>query len=483
MTKNKRRDLTEKEVSSNCYPLYSNVATYYQVFHKCLQRAEKMKYTWRIICTAIMLISNTISIINFREFSVLVVYVVINTIIAWFIGYFIDKYQFSKREFGSTRTVLDNYSFALDSVIDAIGITKENGKFEFVNEAHIQLYGYSKEEFQTKTWQECYSNETIEELNKVAVPDLLKHGKWRGEAIGIRKDGSTFPQEIALSFIKDTNKVLCVVRDITHHKQQMDQIQYIAEHNDLTDLPNRRRLLRDLENYKKEAKAASLLFIDLDRFKMVNDTLGHDIGDILLKKAADRLKSFQSEHINVYHHGGDEFIVLIQRNSYKEVQNSANKMINLIKEPYYINGNEIVITTSIGISRYPDDTANFSDLIKLADTAMYYAKLEGKNAFKFFNIDLKLQLERNAKIEAELRRAIQREEFSICYQPKFNLSNLALVGMEALIRWENPNLGTVSPVEFIPIAEDTGLINEIGNWVIEEVLSQMSKWQAKGYPQ
>jgi diguanylate cyclase len=441
-----------------------------------------MRYTWRIIFTAVLLISNAISISRLDEFSTMIITMyIVNVIIGWIIGYQIDKYRFSKKELGSTRTALIDYSHALDSAPDGIGITKENGQFEFLNEAHLKLYGYSKEEMLEKSWQDCYSKETIDQLQKIALPQLLKHGKWRGETIGIRKDGSTFPQEIALSVIDDTKKVICVVRDLTEQKQYVDYIKHIAEHNDLTKLPNRRRLLNDIQKSMEELPNTSLLFIDLDRFKMVNDTLGHDIGDELLVSVAKRLLSFQNEFIRVYHQGGDEFIVLIQNSAIDYVKNVAIDIINNIKEPYYINGNEVIITTSVGISRYPDHTDNFKDLIKMADTAMYHAKLDGKNTFKFFTNNLRLQLERKAKIEAELRRAINNDELSIHYQPKFHLVHLTLVGMEALIRWENPNLGRVSPVEFIPIAEDTGLINDIGNWVIKEVLNQMSEWQAQGY--
>lgn len=448
-----------------------------------------MRYTWRIIILAILLITSVVSI-SISTFTFTLDDVTITTIITyivnlafgWFIGYQIDKYRFSKKELGLAKTSLVDYSYALDSVPLGIGITNEEGNFEFVNEAHIKLYGYSKEELLTKKWQDCYSKEIVDHLNSIAVPHLLKHGEWRGEIIGVRKDGSTFPQELIMSKINETSKVICVFRDITEQKQYVEYIKHIAEHNDLTKLPNRRKLLADIDKSKKESMNISLLFIDLDRFKMVNDTLGHEIGDVLLVNAANRLSSFQNESLQVYHHGGDEFIILIHNSTDEFVEDIANKIITSIKEPYYIHGNEVIITTSIGISRLPDHTKNFDDLIKMADTAMYYAKMDGKNTFKFFSMDLKLKLERNAIIEAELRKAISNDEFVINYQPKFNLVYSKLVGIEALIRWENPKLGSVSPMEFISIAEDTGLIIDIGNWVIKEVLSQMSKWQSQGYP-
>jgi diguanylate cyclase len=197
---------------------------------------------------------------------------------------------------------------------------------------------------------------------------------------------------------------------------------------------------------------------------------------------AKRLAGFKNKFVNVYHQGGDEFIVLIQNATITYIKDLAIELVNEIKKPFIINGMEVFVTTSIGISRSPDHTNNINELIKMADTAMYYAKLDGKNTFKFFNNELKLQLERKAMIESELRRAKKNEELFILYQPKFNLDNYEIVGMEALIRWKHPHLGLVSPVEFIPIAEETGLIIEIGKWVIQEALHQIRKWQDQGYP-
>lgn len=442
-----------------------------------------MKYTWRIIITSIIFISNIFTIIGWDRISIwAIITYLINLALGWVIGYQIDKYKFAKKELGSAKTSLIDYSFALDSVPLGIGITNKSGQFEFVNDEHTRLYGISKEVFLTKKWQDCYSTEEYERLYRIAIPQLKKHGKWRGEVIGIRKDGSSFPQEIFLSNIKETQKVICVVRDITEQKKYIDYIEHISEHNDLTKLPNRRKLIEDLNISMNESESTSLLFVDLDRFKMVNDTLGHDIGDELLINVAQRLQSFQNDVINVYHQAGDEFIILIKNSTMNEVENIAVHMIDKIKDPYYIKGNEVIITASIGISRNPDHTNDLEDLIKMGDTAMYYAKLDGKNTYKCFNIDLKVKLERYAVIEAELRKAVSHNEFSIHYQPKFNLVNSELVGIEALIRWENSKIGSVSPMEFIPIAEDTGLINEIGNWVIEEVIRQMANWHQQGYP-
>ncbi|WP_273122865.1 sensor domain-containing protein [Metabacillus sp. HB246100] len=443
-----------------------------------------MKYTWRITLTVVLLVVNFIifSQLNLEKYIIQVIVVnLANVCIGWIIGFQLDKYIHSRKEFGLTQKTLLDYAFALESVPIGIGITNDKGQFEYVNKSHQNLYGYSAEELLNMTWRQCYSKDNLENL-ETSIPLLLKDGKWKGETIGIRKDGSTFPQEIHLSIIEGTNKVICVVRDISEQQQYLANIKYVAEHDVLTNLPNRRKLLVDLSENKKGSVDSSILYIDLDRFKMVNDTLGHKYGDELLVMVAKRLLSIQNEYVRVYHLGGDEFIVLIQNGYHDYIENMAIELISLFKEPYLIFGKNVMITASIGICRYSEDTTNYDELIKLADTAMLHAKMDGKNTYKFFNNELKIRLERESVIEHALRKAIANHEFFIQYQPKWNLVDSSLVGFEALIRWKNPSLGMVSPAEFIPIAEDTGLITDIGNWIIDHVLCQMSKWRSKGLP-
>jgi diguanylate cyclase len=444
-----------------------------------------LKYTWRLLLTLILLVVNIIifSQLNLGQYSSLMTMIyVANVILGWMTGYQLDKYVFSKKELGFTQTTLIDYGFALESVPLGIGITNEKGEFEFVNKSHQDLYGYSEDELLTMTWEDCYSPDEIKQLTSSAVPQLKKDGRWKGETIGIRKDGSTFPQEMHLSVIEGTDKFICVIRDISEQKQYLENIKHVAEHDVLTQLPNRRKLLFDINKSRKHSVDPSILFIDLDRFKMVNDTLGHNYGDELLINVAKRLASIKNEHLKVYHLGGDEFIVLIQNGSHEYIETIAVEIISLLKEPYLIFGKEVTLTTSIGICRYSEHTNNFDELIRLADTAMYHAKLEGKNTYKFFNDELRVSLQKEVEIENELRKAIPNNEFFVHYQPKWNLVDSSLVGFEALIRWKNPLLGMVPPADFISIAEDTGLITDIGKWMIDEVLGQMNQWKSKGYP-
>lgn len=443
-----------------------------------------MRYTWRAVFVSLFFINLIVSYLFTGPIATTTLLLIpVNLLLIWYIGLQLDKYLYSKKQLRSANSVLYDYSSALDSTIDAIGITNEENCYEFVNEAYVELYGYEKEEFKNINWRHLYTEESLNFFDETLIPELLKQGHAKGEATSVKKGGTTFPMEISVSLIKETQKTILVVRDITEQKKAEEFMKFKADHNDLTNLPNRRQLLHDLNNNQEEMKETTILFIDLDRFKIANDTLGHELGDKLLVEVAERLNFFRSELVETYHLAGDEFIVTIQNSDEDYIRSITLDISDYIKEPFYIKGNEIFITASIGISSYPHHTDDINELLKMADTAMSYAKSEGKNTYKFFNTDLKLQLERKTMIEFELRKAIKNEELFVHYQPKFNLlNNNELAGIEALIRWHNPKLGFVSPMEFIAIAEDTGLINEVGNWVISEVLYQMRKWQEKGYP-
>ncbi|MBD7942897.1 EAL domain-containing protein [Psychrobacillus sp. Sa2BUA9] len=380
-----------------------------------------------------------------------------------------------------TELTLIEYSYGLDSSIDGIGITDEDGKFVFANEAHATMYGFTKEHLLNNTWHICYDEEALQGiLNSSVIPILNERGLWRGETVGTRVDGTKFPQELTLSKVEETNKIVCVVRDLTDIKIKEQHIDFLANHNELTNLPNRRSLERKLANIK-HSSTVSVLFMDIDKLKLINDKFGHRVGDALLEGIAETLKSIQNESISVFHLSGDEFIVLITNKSQDVSLMIAEQIIEQIKVPYFIEGNEIYVTTSIGVSYFPSDSTELTELVNLADMAMYSAKQAGKNNFKIFNKRLKEKQDQKIKVETELRKAIENNEFLLHYQPKIDLATLELNGLEALIRWKNPVLGNVLPMDFIPIAEETGLIDEIGKWVIKEALNQISRWEAKGY--
>lgn len=278
-----------------------------------------------------------------------------------------------------------------------------------------------------------------------------------------------------------------VSREITKQKIAEERIQHLATHDGLTGLPNRVMFAQVLNlaiaTAQRYHRKFALLFIDLDRFKVINDTLGHEAGDVLLKEMAVRLKDCLRSSDLVARLGGDEFVVLIQEvNEPNQVATVARKILSTVIKPTVVLGHECRVTTSIGISLYPDDALDEQSLMKNADMAMYLAKEEGKNNFQFYSKKIKTQSLERMALETNLRSALERDEFSLHYQAKLDFKTGAITGVEALLRWQNPELGTVSPAQLIPVAEETGLIVQIGKWVLKTACTQNMAWQRQGLP-
>ncbi|MFZ3591770.1 putative bifunctional diguanylate cyclase/phosphodiesterase [Bacillus sp. DJP31] len=270
------------------------------------------------------------------------------------------------------------------------------------------------------------------------------------------------------------------------NKKLMMEYRELAYKDSLTELLNRSSFKLDLEYAIKQAENSkstfTLLLIDLDRFKMINDTLGHIVGDRLLQISSQRLKTSLAAECGIYRLGGDEFVVLVRDTTKEKCVETANQIISAFKGTFIINHHEITITPSVGISSYPFNGTDSESLFKAADAAMYVAKGKGRNNYQFYNSELNQALIRKMILENELRKSMDRNELELFYQPKFNLLTKEVTGMEALLRWNSQELGPVSPVEFIPIAEDTGLIVSIGEWVLQRACMQNKEWQDQGYP-
>lgn len=287
--------------------------------------------------------------------------------------------------------------------------------------------------------------------------------------------------EARLSHVKAYNQIVVIVRDITEQHKAAQTIRHHAYYDSLTLLPNRFLSLDRLSQMLKEAQRneekAALLFLDLDDFKKVNDSLGHEVGDKLLVEAANKLTLALRKADTVGRLGGDEFIVLLRAladdNDAKEV---AENLLRVFRDPFLIDGKELILTLSIGIVTYPENGSSASDLLRHADAAMYQSKLSGRNTYSFFTKEMNTIMLRRFEIEGQLNQALQRKEFEVFYQPKFSVQNRNVIGAEALIRWRNPILGNVPPDEFIPIAEHTGLIVPIGKYVIEQALEFLREW-------
>ena len=314
-------------------------------------------------------------------------------------------------------------------------------------------------------------------------------GHWQGEIWNRRKDGSVYPEWLSISRVEReglTTNYIGTFIDITQHKEAEASIQRLAHFDPLTGLPNRslldERLRHDLSRAHRGRESLALMFLDLDRFKNVNDSLGHRIGDELLIQVAQRLKGAVREEDTVSRLGGDEFILVLPSTDAAGAAHVAAKLLEITAPPYRIEQHELSCTASVGIAIYPADGESFEALSMSADTAMYRAKQRGRNAYCFFTAEMQERSARTLQLENDLRRALEHGELHLRYQPQFAIEGRRLVGAEALLRWQHPELGMVSPAEFIPIAEESGLILPIGEWVLRMAVRRMRIWQQAGLP-
>lgn len=393
-----------------------------------------------------------------------------------------DKSEKLEEKEAFLRSIIDinpNYIYATD----------RNGTFTLANKAFAELSGTTTDEIigkkkedtfsslktPHKTDNNCFFLKATKDTEEV-ITDVHGHKKW------IHTD------EIPFETAKE-NLLLSVSTDITKIKQKEVEIIWQAYHDELTGLPNRRYfneiLQQEIEIAEGENQEIAVMFLDLDRFKYINDTLSHEVGDALLKQVSVRLQQIsrnqKGKHATVSRIGGDEFTFILPQSNGPRAVSFAKEVIASFDEGFCVYGHQLYLTPSIGISLYPFDGVTANTLTKNADSAMYYVKDKGKNGFQIFNSEMNHDFYRKMVVEKELRQAMEREELQLYYQPQYSLKSNRVVGMEALVRWKSKELGQVSPGEFIPLAEETGLILPIGEWILREACRQNKEWIDQGY--
>lgn len=382
---------------------------------------------------------------------------------------------------------LRQLSTAVEQSPSAILITDVYGDIEYVNPAFEHSSGYSSDEVLGCNPRILQSPQTAPVTFR-QLWDTVTAGKaWRGELLNQRKNGDTYWELVSIAPISDqqgrVTHYVGIKEDITLRKQQEQQLAFQANYDPVTGLPNRLlamdRLEHSIGRCKREGDHALVMFVDLDQFKRINDSFGHSVGDHLLIRVAELLKTVVRSEDTIARFGGDEFLLIVD--SFEDVdaaERITDKVLRAFNTPVYIEDHELFITASIGVAVYPQDGADTETLLRNADAAMYIAKARGRNGFHFFTPEMNVHAKERLLIESHLQRAMEFNELVLHYQPIIDAGQHQVVGCEALIRWQNPVLGNVAPDRFIPLAEDLGLINELGYWIIEQALQQYVQWQA-----
>ncbi len=382
----------------------------------------------------------------------------------------------------------------LNSIGDAVISTDMSGNVTFLNVVAEKMTGWSWKEALGKPLSQVFRildgacRETIPDPTTLAV-ERNRTEHLPSDCILVRSDGFEIPIEDSVSPIQDregqATGAVIVFRDVSTAKAMALQMAHSAQHDFLTGLPNRMllndRVKQAISLAPRHLKSVAILFLDLDGFKHINDSLGHSIGDKLLQSVALRLINCVRGSDTVSRQGGDEFVVLLsQMQQSEDAAITARRMLQAVSETHSLDRHELHITASIGLSIFPDDGLDSETLIKNADTAMYQAKENGRRSYQFFKPAMNVRAVQRQSIEESLRKALERREFTLQYQPKVNLSSGEITGAEALLRWTHPTRGPVSPAEFIPVAEDSGLILPIGKWVLREACRQAQAWADAG---
>lgn len=374
---------------------------------------------------------------------------------------------------------------------DAIAITDHERKVVAVNHAFTAITGLSVADIVGQALPQLQPGLHDAPFYEALWNHVAAHEHWEGELWSKRVDGSDYPSWMALTCIRDRADQIChymaIFTDITDRKRVEEHHRHLAEHDFLTDLPNRvlflDRLRQALAAARRTGSHVAVLFIDLDRFKGINDGFGHHVGDAVLQEVAARLRGCVRTADTVSRQGGDEFVVLLADvGGVDQVAHVAHTVMRAVAQPVRNDGHTISLSVSIGISMFPDDGDQSDTLLKHADVAMYHAKQHGRNAFHFFDAAMHAHVIERVQMENSLRRALEQRELELVYQPEINIASGMTIAVEALLRWRHPQRGVLTPEQFMPVAEECGLMVPIGDWVLRTACRQARAWSKRGFP-
>ncbi|MEK6793984.1 MAG: EAL domain-containing protein [Spirochaetota bacterium] len=466
--------------------LYANRGSWLLLSHWKCEAGKSVPFEWTAHVNNVFIHSETIEIEEQIGIKTIQIVLVPSTDLGTVYLFCID---ITERKTAEQKLILGSQVF--DNVVEAVMITDADGRILDVNNAFSAITYYTREDILGENVNILRSGRHDDGFYRSMWNAVIRNGNWQGELWDRRKNGEIYPKWMSISAVAGVNgrssRYVCLFSDISTLKQTQEQLYNMAHYDSLTGLPNRRnfldRLELTLEHAARSGETVAVMFMDLDDFKFINDHLGHAAGDALLREAAVRLRQSVREADTVARMGGDEFTAILPTiDNSRNALSIAQKILGSIAAPMTVERREITVTASIGIAIYPDDAKEAGSLLQNADTALYRSKELGKNSHQFFSLEMNTKAMERLTLQTQLRHALTANEFLVYYQPQIHSADGRLVGLEALARWQNPDGIIISAEKFIDIAEETGLIQEIGDLVLREVCRQGTSWINAGIP-